>query len=218
MKLINLKKMAKPKSIVDYKKECEKRGETLGNFKSWSQKRASERNAKRGIQAKKAIAKINVKKVVKNFLKTSNVKETAAIVGLSEQQTSAYLKSQEADKLFKEIFKEIGVDKEKLAEIAFNDFLEYNRQKVKRSDHAGRQVEEMRDGKLAFKSLQFIADKLESPKNEIDINYNVNISDSTASLAVKQLINKIDDVETLREIKSLVENRISNSAKIIEVN
>lgn len=208
--------MAKSKSLVDLKKSGA--DQNIGNFKSIAQKIASERNSKRGIKAKKAIAKIKVRKVVKNFLATGNVKETAKIVNLSEQQTSAYLKSQEAEKLFKEVFVKIGVDKAKLAEIAFNDFLEYNRQKVKKTDDKGRVIEEMRDGRLAFKSLQFIAEKLESSKNEIEINHNINISDNTASLAVKQLLNKIDDFETLLEIKNLIDNKLEKNHKIIEVN
>lgn len=213
--------MAKPKSLVDEKKMIEENGEDLGNFKSLAQKRASQKNGKKMITGKKTIGKIKTKLAVKEFLKCQNLKQTAKAIGLSETQTSSYLKSPEADKLFKEVFAEIGVDKATLSEIAFNDFLEYNRQKVKKTDDKGRVVEEMRDGRLAFKSLQFIADKLESSKQEIEINQNININNNTASLAVKQLIKQVDEIELLEELAELVSQRLhqirSNNAKVINV-
>lgn len=208
--------MAKQKSLIDLKKAGEDKN--LGNFKSLAQKRASEKNGKNFNRKKKITGQLNCKKAVKTFLETNDVNKTAKQIGLSRAQTTRYLQSEEASKMFKEIFKEIGVDKEKLAEIAFNDFLEYNRQKVTKTDDKGRTVEEMRDGRLAFKSLQFIADKLESNKSELEITHNINISDNTATLAIKQLLNKIEDVDTLNELKEVISNKLANQAKVIEVN
>jgi transcriptional regulator with XRE-family HTH domain len=207
--------MAKPKSLVDLKKSGE--NENLGNFKSLAQKIAFEKNHQDFNKKQKLKGKIKTQKLVKSFLETNDIKKAAKEIGVSRSQASRYLHSEQADAMFKEIFKEIGVDKAKLAKIAFNEFLEYNRQKVTKIDEKGREVEEMRDGRLAFKSLQFIADKLESSKSEIEINHNINISDNTASLAIKQLINKIDDVEILQELKALVENKIANTAKIVDI-
>tara|TARA_R110000868_G_C10972986_1_gene771156 strand:- start:45662 stop:46294 length:633 start_codon:yes stop_codon:yes gene_type:complete len=210
--------MAKPKSITTIKKEMEARGESLGNYKSIAQKLAMEKKLKGGVKKATIKGDIQRKRVVKEFLKCNDIKQTAKTLGMSYPNASRYVNSDKALIMFKEVFSEIGLDKEAIAKITKEEFLEYNKQKVTRSDAGGRAVEEMRDGKLAFKALQFAADKIEPTKQEIEVNYNVDINSNTASLAVKQLINQINDVEVLKELLVLVEARKISCSVMIEVN
>ena len=189
----------------------------LGNFKSLAQKESSRRNTKRGAKRKKTIGEINRRKVVKEYLKTNNLKSTASNVGLSVSQASVYLKSNEAVKSLAEAFEKAGLGKEEIARIAKDEFLNYNKEKVVRSYGEGmnaREVEEMRDGRLAFNSLQFAAKYIEADANTIATAGAGEVSSDIAMLAIKNLIQKLDEKQ-LRVVKESIEVLLEKNLKVV---
>ena len=208
--------MARPKSITTLIEEAKARGETLGNYPSWAKKLSAERNAKKGQGSMKAKGVLKCKRIVKAFIETNDVKAASEKVGISRAMASKYLNSEQGIKMFKDVFSEIGLDKDSIAKITKEEFLEYNKSRVTRLDALGNEYEEMRDGKLAFKALQFAASKLEADKQEIEINQNININSNTATLAIKQLLNQVDDISTLEELLSMIQSKLN--VNVIEVN
>ena len=186
----------------------------LGNFKSLAQKEGLEKKRKGGQKFQKETGKIKLKKVVKNFLKNNDVKKTAEIVGISHSQTTRYLKSEEGVRSLAEAFEKAGLGKEEIARIAKDEFLNYNKEKVVRSYGEGinaREVEEMRDGRLAFNSLQFAAKYIEADANTIATAGAGEVSSEIAMLAIKNLIQKLNDkqLEVVREsIEVLLEKNL----------
>ena len=186
----------------------------LGNFKSLAQKEGLEKKRKGGQKFQKETGKIKLKKVVKNFLKNNDVKKTAEIVGISHSQTTRYLKSEEGVRSLAEAFEKAGLGKEEIARIAKDEFLNYNKEKVVRSYGEGinaREVEEMRDGRLAFNSLQFAAKYIEADANTIATTGAGEVSSEIAMLAIKNLIQKLNDkqLEVVREsIEVLLEKNL----------
>ena len=209
--------MARPKSITTIKKEMEERGETLGNYKSIAQKIALEKKRKGGIKKATIKGDMQRKKIVKEFLKCNDIKEAALKVGIGNVQASRYINSDKAKIMFKEAFDDIGLTKESIAKITKEEFLEYNKNKIIKTDLKGNSFEEMRDGRLAFKALQFAADKIEPTKQEIEHNHNLDIDNNVANLAAKQLIMQVTDTVVLRELLELIESKLANAANIIDV-
>lgn len=209
---------------VRFKAELEKRQKlmedqkkNLGNFKSLAQKKAALKNAKKGSFKKKRIGEIKTKKVVAEYLKTNNLKETAKNVGISVSQASVYLKSNEASRTLAEAFEKSGLGKENIAKIAKEEFLEYNKQKVVRSYGEGinaREVEEMRDGRLAFNALQFAAKYIEADANTIATAGAGEVSSDIAMLAIKNLVQKLDEKE-LRVVKESIEALLENKMQVV---
>ena len=189
----------------------------LGNFKSLAQKEGLEKKRRGGQKFQKEAGKIKLKKVVKNFLKTNDVKKTAEIVGISHSQTTRYLKSEEGAKSLAEAFEKAGLGKEEIARIAKDEFLNYNKEKVLRSYGEGmnaREVEEMRDGRLAFNSLQFAAKYIEADANTIAATGAGEVSSEIAMLAIKNLIQKLDEKQ-LRVVKESIEVLLEKNLKIV---
>ena len=209
--------MPRPKSVTTLIEEAKARGETLGNYPSWSKKLSAQKNAKKGQKNMKAKGVIKCKKVVKAFIETNDVKVAAEKVGMSRAMASKYLNSDQGIKMFRDAFKDIGLDKESIAKITKEEFLEYNKDKVIKTDLKGNSFEEMRDGRLAFKALQFAADKIEPTKQEIEHNHNLDIDSNVANLAAKQLILQVNDTVVLRELLELIESKLADSANIIDV-
>ena len=106
------------------------------------------------------------------------------------------------------------VGKENIARIAKEEFLEYNKEKVIRSYGEGmnaREVEEMRDGRLAFNALQFAAKYIEADANTIATAGAGEVTSEIAMLAIKNLIMKLDDKQLLvvsESIQVLLENKM----------
>ena len=190
----------------------------LGNFKSLAQKETAKRNSKKWNENQKTIAKIRTKKVVKEYLKTNNLKSTAKNVGISEAAASRYLKTEEGARSLAEAFEKAGLGKEEIARIAKDEFLNYNKEKVVRSYGEGmnsREVEEMRDGRLAFNSLQFAAKYIEADANTIATAGAGEVNSEIALLAIKSLIQKLDEKE-LRIVKDSVEVLLEKSLVVVE--
>ena len=191
--------------------------EGLGNFKSLAQKEALKKNSKKWNENQKTIAKIRTKKVVKEYLKTNNLKSTAKNIGISEAAASRYLKTEDGARSLAEAFEKAGLGKEEIARIAKDEFLNYNKEKVVRSYGEGmnaREVEEMRDGRLAFNSLQFAAKYIEADANTIATAGAGEITSDVAMLAIKNLIQKLDEKQ-LRVVKESVEALLEKNLKII---
>jgi len=189
----------------------------LGNFKSLAQKEGLEKKRKGGQKFQKEAGKIKLKKVVKNFLKTNDVKKTAQIVGISHSQTTRYLKSENGAKSLAEAFEKAGLGKEEIARIAKDEFLNYNKEKVVRSYGEGmnaREVEEMRDGRLAFNSLQFAAKYIEADANTIATSGAGEVSSEIAMLAIKNLIQKLDEKQ-LRVVKESIEVLLEKNLRVV---
>ena len=189
----------------------------LGNFKSLAQKNGLEKKRKGGQKFQKEAGKIKLKKVVKNFLKTNDVKKTAKIVGISHSQTTRYLKSEEGAKSLAEAFEKAGLGKEEIARIAKDEFLNYNKEKVVRSYGEGmnaREVEEMRDGRLAFNSLQFAAKYIEADANTIATAGAGEVSSEIAMLAIKNLVQKLDEKQ-LRVVKESIEVLLEKNLRVV---
>lgn len=189
----------------------------LGNFKSLAQKDGLEKKRRGGQKFQKEAGKVKLKKVVKNFLKTNDVKKTAQIVGISHSQATRYLKSEEAVRSLAEAFEKAGLGKEEIARIAKDEFLNYNKEKVIRSYGEGmnaREVEEMRDGRLAFNSLQFAAKYIEADANTIAATGAGEVSSDIAMLAIKNLIQKLDEKQ-LRVVKESIEGLLEKNLKVV---
>ena len=189
----------------------------LGNFKSLAQKETAKRNSKKWNENQKTIAKIRTKKVVKEYLKTNNLKSTAKNVGISEAAASRYLKTKEGARSLAEAFEKAGLGKEEIARIAKDEFLNYNKEKVIRSYGEGmnaREVEEMRDGRLAFNSLQFAAKYIEADANTIATTGAGEVSSDIAMLAIKNLIQKLDEKQ-LEIVRESIEVLLEKNLKVV---
>jgi predicted transcriptional regulator len=182
-----------------------------------AQKEGLEKKRRGGQKFQKEAGKIKLKKVVKNFLKTNDVKKTAEIVGISHSQTTRYLKSEEGARSLAEAFEKAGLGKEEIARIAKEEFLNYNKEKIVRSYGEGlnaREVEEMRDGRLAFNSLQFAAKYIEADANTIATAGAGEVSGDIAMLAIKNLVQKLDEKQ-LRVVKESIEVLLEKNLKVV---
>ena len=191
--------------------------EGLGNFKSLAQKEGLEKRRKGGQKKAKLTGEINRKKVIKSFLETNDIQKTAEIVGLSRGQATRHLQSVEGAKSLAEAFEKAGLGKEEIARIAKDEFLNYNKEKVVRSYGEGmnaREVEEMRDGRLAFNSLQFAAKYIEADANTIATTGAGEVSSDIAMLAIKNLIQKLDEKQ-LRVVKESIEVLLEKNLKVV---
>jgi hypothetical protein len=77
-----------------------------------------------------------------------------------------------------------------------------------------REVEEMRDGNLGFKSLQFAAKYIEADANTIAQTGAGEVNSEIAMLAIKNLIQKLDEKQ-LRVVKESIEVLLENNLKIV---
>jgi hypothetical protein len=189
----------------------------LGNFKSLAQKEALIKKQKSGNKGRQIKGEIKRKKIVKEFLKSQSLESAAKSVGISTVQASRYLNSVESAKSLAEAFEKAGLGKEEIARIAKDEFLNYNKEKVIRSYGEGinaREVEEMRDGRLAFNSLQFAAKYIEADANTIATAGAGEVSSDIAMLAIKNLIQKLDEKQ-LRIVKESVEALLEKNLKIV---
>lgn len=191
--------------------------EGLGNFKSLAQKEGLQKKRRGGQKRAKLTGEINRNKVIKSFLKTNDIKKTAKIVGLSRVQAARHLQSAEGVRSLAEAFEKAGLGKEEIARIAKDEFLNYNKEKVIRSYGEGmnaREVEEMRDGRLAFNSLQFAAKYIEADANTIATAGAGEITSDVAILAIKNLIQKLDEKQ-LRIVKESIEVLLEKNIKVV---
>lgn len=189
----------------------------LGNFKSLAQKEGLEKRRKGGQKKAKLTGEINRKKVIKSFLETNDIQKTAEIVGLSRGQATRHLQSVEGAKSLAEAFEKAGLGKEEIARIAKDEFLNYNKEKVIRSYGEGmnaREVEEMRDGRLAFNSLQFAAKYIEADANTIATAGAGEVSGEIAMLAIKSLIQKLDEKQ-LRIVRESIEALLEKNLRVV---
>ena len=189
----------------------------LGNFKSLAQKDALIKKQKSGNKGRQIKGEIKRKKIVKEFLKSQSLESAAKSVGISTVQASRYLNSVESAKSLAEAFEKAGLGKEEIARIAKEEFLNYNKEKIVRSYGEGmnaREVEEMRDGRLAFNSLQFAAKYIEADANTIATAGAGEVTSEIAMLAIKNLIQKLDDKQ-LRVVKESVEVLLEKNIKVV---
>lgn len=189
----------------------------LGNFKSLAQKEALVKKQKSGNKGRQIKGEIKRKKIVKEFLKSQSLESAAKSVGISMTQASRYLNCGESAKSLAEAFEKAGLGKEEIARIAKDEFLNYNKEKVVRSYGEGmnaREVEEMRDGRLAFNSLQFAAKYIEADANTIAATGAGEVSSDIAMLAIKNLIQKLDEKQ-LRVVKESIEVLLEKSLKVV---
>lgn len=193
------------------------KAEGLGNFKSLAQKKSSQRMVRKGARIKKITGQIKLKKVVKGFLETNDIKTAAKKAGIGISQATVYLKSEEGVRSLAEAFEKAGLGKEEIARIAKDEFLNYNKEKVIRSYGEGmnaREVEEMRDGRLAFNSLQFAAKYIEADANTIATAGAGEVSSDIAMLAIKNLIQKLDEKQ-LQVVKESVEVLLEKNLRVV---
>lgn len=209
---------------VRFKAELERREkllaaekENLGNFKSLAQKKGLEKKQKSGNKGRQIKGEIKRKKIVKEFLKSQSLESAAKSVGISTVQASRYLNSAESAKSIAEAFEKAGLGKDEIARIAKEEFLGYNKEKVIRSYGEGmnaREVEEMRDGRLAFNALQFAAKYIEADANTIAQAGASEVSSDIAMLAIKNLIQKLDEKQ-LRVVKESIEALLEKNLKVV---
>lgn len=198
-------------------KMLEEERKNLGNFKSLAQKKGLEKKQKSGNQRRLIKGEIKRKKVVKEFLKTNSLEETAKKVGISRVQATRYLHNEKSAKSIAEAFEKAGLGKDEIARIAKDEFLGYNKEKVLRSYGEGinaREVEEMRDGRLAFNALQFAAKYIEADANTVAQTGAGEVSSDIAMLAIKNLIQKLDEKQ-LRIVKESIEVLLEKEIKVV---
>lgn len=163
-------------------------------------------------------SEINQKKVIKAVLSGKSTEEAAKEIGISESQASRLIANAEKSGSLAEALFKAGLTFERQAEL-HNEFINYNKEKVVRVTGEGmnsREVEEMRDGRLAFTAAQhaakFTAVSADVLANKSDAS---NIDDNTALLAIKSLIQKLN-TEQLKIIIESCEALIDKGLKIIE--
>lgn len=133
---------------------------------------------------------------------------------LSKPQILAQIEKEE--KNLKQAFKDRGLDEDYLAK-RFKDVIDYNSKKIKKYYGEGeniKEVEEMRDAKVVAKALVDVAKLAGSSLENVANNATVNVDSSTAWLAIKSLVKKLNK-EQLIMLHESCEAMLSDDATIV---
>jgi transposase len=171
------------------------------------------------VQKRRSIsAEMTEKKVVKAFLESESVTEAAKKAEVSINHASRVLLAVEKSGSLAEAMFKAGLTFERQAEL-HKEFIEYNKEKVVRVTGEGmsaREVEEMRDGRLAFTATQhaakFTAVSADVLANKADAS---NIDSNTAMLAIKSLIQKLDE-DNLRLVRDSIDVLLEKNLKVVK--
>lgn len=200
--------------------EKRKNGEIVQRRERTTKKQlANQMKQVRAVQKKKRIdGQLTEKKLVKEYLRSESVKEAAKKVGVTVQHASNVLiESQKSGSLAEALIK-AGLTFERQAEL-HKELIDYNKEKVIRVVGEGmnaREIEEMRDGRLALSAAQhaakFTAVSADVLANKVDAS---NIDENTALLAIKSLLMKLS-VDNLLVVKQSIDALIDDNMKVVE--
>lgn len=200
--------------------EKRKTGEIVQRRERTTKKQlANQMKQVKAVQKRKQVTgELTEKKLVREFLRSESVTEAAKKVGITVGHASSVLiESQKSGSLAEAMFK-AGLTFERQAEL-HKEFIEYNKEKVVRVTGEGmsaREVEEMRDGRLAFIATQhaakFTAVSADVLANKADAS---NIDSNTAMLAIKSLIQKLDE-DNLRLIRDSIDVLLEKDLKVVK--
>lgn len=182
------------------------------------QSQTSKKSIKIINKEKKQCAKLTEKRLVKAFLESKSLTEAAKKAAVSLNHASRIINDVEKSGSLAEALFKAGLTFERQAEL-HKEFIEYNKEKVVRVTGEGisaREVEEMRDGRLAFTATQhaakFTAVSADVLANKADAS---NIDSNTALLAIKSLIQKLDE-DNLRMIRDSIDVLLDKKLKVVE--
>lgn len=182
------------------------------------QSQTSKKSIKVINREKKQCAKLTEKRLVKAFLESETLTEAAKKADVSLNHASRIINDVEKSGSLAEALFKAGLTFERQAEL-HKEFIEYNKEKVIRVTGEGmnsKEVEEMRDGRLAFTATQhaakFTAVSADILAGKADAS---SIDDNTALLAIKSLIQKLDE-EKLRIVRDSIDALLEKNLKVVE--
>ena len=120
------------------------------------------------------------------------------------------------EKNLRQAFKDRGLDEDYLAD-RFKDVIDYNSKKIKKFYGEGdnlREVEEMRDAKVVAKALVDVAKLAGSSLENVSSNATVNVDSSTAWLAIKSLVKKLEK-EQIRLLRDSCDALLSDDCQVV---
>jgi phage terminase small subunit len=137
-----------------------------------------------------------------------------ACLNLKKDNVIAQIAKEE--KNLKQAFKDRGLDEDYLAE-RFKDVIDYNSKKIKKFYGEGdnlKEVEEMRDAKVVAKALVDVAKLAGSSLENVSNSATVNVDSSTAWLAIKSLVKKLEK-EQIRLLRDSCDALLSDDCEVV---
>ncbi len=200
-----------------YKNEAEARAAKLASNRISKQK-----------QSKTQDLLTNKQKLFAKFMPISaSASEAARKAGYSESSVgvSAFenlrkpeiiKQIEKEEKNLRQAFKDRGLDEDYLAD-RFKDVIDYNSKKIKKFYGEGdnlREVEEMRDAKVVAKALVDVAKLAGSSLENVSNNATVNVDSSTAWLAIKSLVKKLEK-EQIRLLRDSCDALLCDDCEVV---